>query len=149
MKKVFLTTLLLLALTLTACSGTANTNQASSTQESATLPTATQLIVGTLKLDGTKQAVTSDQAKDLLVMWQVYQDLASSDTAAQEEIDSLVEQIQETMTTDQMSTIKAMNLTQQDVFAVMQEQGGDFVQVRQSSGSSSNGIVGTINRTLG
>jgi len=71
-------------------------------------------------------------------MWEVYQNLMSSDTAAQAEIDGLVDQIQETMTSDQMSAIKAMNLTQQDVFATMQEQGGDFVQARQSSSSSSS-----------
>lgn len=133
MKKIFLTTLLLLTLTLTACSGTANVNQASSTQENASLPIETQLVVGTFKLEDTDQAVTSEQAKELLVMWQVYQDLNSSDTAAQEEIEGLVEQIQETMTTDQMSDIQAMDLTQQDVFAVMQEQGGDFVQAQRSN----------------
>jgi hypothetical protein len=138
MKKILLITLLLLTLTLTACGSASNTDQVSSTQESATLPTATQLAVGTLKLDGTEQAVTANQANELLVMWQVYQDLSSSDTAAQEEIDGLVEQIQETMTTDQTNAIKAMNLTQQDVFALMQEQSGDFTQARQSSSSSNS-----------
>lgn len=133
MKKILLTTLLLLTLTLTACGSASNTNQASSTQESATLPTATQLILGTLKLDGTEQAVTSGQAKDLLVMWQVYQDLASSDTAAQEEIDGLVDQIQETMTTEQTKSISDMSLTQQDVVALMQEQSIGTIQSQQSS----------------
>lgn len=133
MKKIFLTTLLLLTLTLTACGSASNTSQASSTQESATLPTVMQLIVGTLKLDGTEQAVTSDQAKNLLVMWQVYQDLASSDTAAQEEIDGLVDQIQETMTAEQMKSISAMNLTQQDVMTLMQEQNIGMAQSQQSN----------------
>jgi len=138
MKKIFLTTLLLLALTLTACGSASNTSQASSTQESATLPTATQLIVGTLKLDDTEQAVTSDQAKDLLVMWQVYRDLASSDTTAQEEIDGLVDQIQETMTAEQMKSISNMNLTQQDVIALMQEQNIGMAQSQQSSSETFN-----------
>ena len=53
----------------------------------------------------------------------MYQDLLTSDTAAQEEIDALVEQIQETMTTEQMQAITDMNLTQQDVMSIMQEQG--------------------------
>jgi len=132
MKKIFLTTLLTLVLTLTACSGTASATQASSTQESTSLPTATQLVVGTFKLEDTDQAVTSEQAKDLLVMWQVYQNLISSDTAAQAEIDALVDQIQETMTTDQINAIQAMNLTQQDVFTITQEQGGDFTQQSSS-----------------
>jgi len=128
---------IVLALLLTACSGTASATQASPTQESASLPTATQLVVGTFKLEYTDQAVTSEQAKDLLVMWEVYQNLISSDTAAQAEIDALVEQIQETMTTDQIIAIQAMNLTQQDVFAVTQEQGGDFTQ-QSSSGNTSS-----------
>jgi hypothetical protein len=137
MKITFLYPLLIFAFVLTACSGADSANQAGSTRESAALPTATQLVVGTLKLDGTGQAVTADQANELLVMWQVYQDLTSSDTAAQAEIDGLVEQIQDTMTTDQMSAINAMNLTQQDVFALMQERGAGLGQVRQSSNSSS------------
>jgi TolA-binding protein len=138
MKKTFLFALLIFALALTACSGTASADQASSTQASAALPTATQLVIGTLKLEGTEQAVTSEQAKDLLVMWQVYQDLNSSDTAAQEEIDGLVEQIQETMTSEHMKAISAMNLTQQDIFALMQEQGVGMGQVRQSSSSNNS-----------
>jgi hypothetical protein len=52
--------------------------------------------------------------------WQVYQELSQSDTAAQAEIDGLVEQIEETMTADQMQAITAMNITQQDVFTAMQ-----------------------------
>jgi len=106
---------------------------------------AAQLVLGTLKLEDTDQAVTKQQATELLPMWQVYQDLTSSDTAAQEEIDGLTEQIQETMSADQMSTITSMNLTQQDVFAITQEQGGRMALVRQnndgSSSQSSGGFV--------
>lgn len=136
MKKIFLTTLLLLTLILTACSSGANAIQPSSTQENASLPIAAQLVIGTLKLDGTEQAVTADQANELLVMWQVYADLTSSDTTAQQEIDGLVEQIQETMTTEQMKAISAMGLTQQEVFALIQEQGVGLGQARQSSNNS-------------
>ena len=69
-------------------------------------------------------------------MWQVYQDLANSDTAAQEEIDGLVDQIQESMTTEQMKSISDMNLTQQDVFALMQEQNIGMAQSQRSSGET-------------
>lgn len=134
MNKTIFPVLLILLLGISACSSV----QVSTTPVSNDLPIASKLVVGTLKLKDTEQAVTSEQAKDLLVMWQVYQDLSNSDTAAQAEIDGLVEQIRGTLTTDQMNAIQAMNLTQQDVFATMQEQGGDFMQVRQSSGSSSS-----------
>jgi hypothetical protein len=123
----------LFALWMTACSGT----QTIPTQVGDGLPTATQLVLGTLKLDGTEQTVTTDQANELLIMWQVYQELNSSDTAAQEEIDGLVEQIQETMMAEQTKSISAMNLTQQDIFTLMQEQGIGMGQVRQNSNSSS------------
>lgn len=136
MKKVLLTTMLFLTLALAACNGAASASQASSPQESASLAAAAQLAVGTLKLDGTEQAVTGEQASELLVMWQVYLDLAGSDTAAQEEIDGLVNQIQETMTSEQMEAIRAMDLTQQDLFALMQEQGTETGSSQRSSGDT-------------
>lgn len=140
MNKFFISQVLFTIL-VTACSST----QSASTQTSDDLPMAAQLVLGTLKLEDTDQAVTKQQATELLPMWQVYQDLTSSDTAAQEEIDGLTEQIQETMSADQMSTITSMNLTQQDVFAITQEQGGRMALVRQnndgSSSQSSGGFV--------
>jgi len=74
-------------------------------------------------LEGSESAVTAAQAKDLLPLWQVYSSLIASDTAAQEEKDALAQQIQETMTADQVKAIEALNLTQRDVFASMQELG--------------------------
>jgi hypothetical protein len=134
MKKIFLAVLLLFILTMTAC----GSSQVNAVQASAGMPAATLLVVGTLQLEGTQQAVTGEQAGELLPMWQVYQSLTESGTAAQAEIDGLVEQIQETMTAGQMESISAMNLTQQDVFALMQEQGGGMGQAPQgSSGSTS------------
>lgn len=124
MKKLTIATLTILILILTACgSASSSTPQIGPGSQAQTLPAATQLIVGIFKLDGTAQAVTAEQAKALLPLWQVYQDLLTSDTAAQEEIDALVEQVQETMTTEQMQAITDMNLTQQDVISVMQDQG--------------------------
>jgi hypothetical protein len=123
MKKLTVVTLTILTLILTACSASSNTPQAGPANQDRTLPVATQLIIGTFKLDDTAQAVTAEQAGELLPLWQVYQDLSTSDTAAQEEIDALVEQIQETMTAEQTQAITDMNLTQQDVMTVMQDQG--------------------------
>jgi hypothetical protein len=69
-----------------------------------------------LKLDGTTQDVTVEQAEQLLLYWQVYKELSQSETAAQDKIDGLIAQIQETMTDDQMQAIRDMDVTQQDVF---------------------------------
>lgn len=145
MKKAILATILtILILILTACGGASNTPQADSntaTDSTANaLPVSTQLLIGTFKLEDTDLAVTPEQAKELIPLWQVLQNLSSSDTAAQEEIDALVEQIQETMTPEQMQAIQAMNLTREDMFAILQEQGfggqggGNFVQGESGSG---------------
>ncbi len=126
MKKVLVSTLILLTLILTAC-GASSTTGADSTTAGNTatgeLPAATRLIVGTFKLEDTEYAVTPEQASELLVMWQVYRELAQSDTAAQAETDALLQQIEDTMTDEQMQAIDGMGLSQQDVFALMQEQG--------------------------
>ena len=119
MKRIALTLLMVLAIALTAC-GTSSTQTPASTSTGSNVNTLSEIAVGTLELDGTAQDVTADQAKELLVMWQVYQDISQSSTAAQEEVSALADQIQETMTSEQMQAITAMNLTQQDVFAAMQ-----------------------------
>ena len=119
MKRIALTLLMVSAIALTAC-GTSSTQTPASTSTGSNINTLSEIALGTLELDGTAQDVTADQAKELLVMWQVYQDISQSSTAAQEEVSALADQIQETMTTDQMQAITAMNLTQQDVFAAMQ-----------------------------
>lgn len=145
MNKIIIVYLLtLLALVLSACglSEGASTQAAPpSDPAAAELPTETKLLLGTFKLEGTEQSVTAEQAAELLPLWQVYSGLLTSDTAAQAEIDALIEQIQDTMTPEQMKAINAMELTQQDVFAVMQEQGVGMSQrsTTTSSDSSSSG----------
>ena len=125
-KTIFL--IFILTMLLAACGGTAET--ASSTDSSAgsaetaqgengqsfdigsrELPISSALAIGTLKLEDTDQAIASDQAADLLPLWQVLNSLTTSDTAAQEEIYAVLEQIQETMTPEQMAAIEAMELT--------------------------------------
>jgi hypothetical protein len=118
MKKLLFSTLVILAIALTGCTSSVAGNPTGSSNN--VLPTETQLAVGTLKLTGTDQDVTADQAKELVVYWEVYQKLSQSETAAQAEIDGLTAQIQETMTDGQMNAITAMNITQQDVLTSMQ-----------------------------
>ena len=147
MKKITITFMTIFVLTLTACSGgTSTTQQAATNQTTTTSPTemplASKLVIGSFKLEGTGNAITAGQAAELIPLWQVYQQLSTSDTAAQEEITALAEQIQEAMTTDQMNAIDAMNLTPQDIFTVMQEQGIQFGgnrQQSQGSGSQQSG----------
>jgi len=127
MKKLTITIITILVLMLTACGGASDSPQTdpaefTSSSENA-MPLSTQLLIGTFKLEETDLVVTAEQANELIPLWQVLQSISSSDTAAQEEMDALVEQIQETMTAEQVQAIEAMNLTPQDMFTIMQEQG--------------------------
>ena len=123
---VFLT--LILTLFLAACGGSTESDTTAGDIEqfdpnSFELPLSSTLAIGTLKLEETDQAVAPDQAADLLPLWQVLNSLTTSDTAAQEEIEAILEQIQETMTDEQMAAIEAMELTREDIFTTMQELG--------------------------
>ncbi len=88
-----------------------------------TLPFETQLILGTLKLDGTELEVTADQASKLLTLWKAFRSLSTSDTTAEEELDAVINQIQKTMTAEQLDTIQAMDLKQGDMASIMEELG--------------------------
>lgn len=136
MKKLLPILLTVLAVIMTACSISSTGTSLGSTENG--LPIAAQLAVGTLKLAGTDQAVTTDQAEDLVLYWETYKQLSQSDTAAQAEYDGLIAQIEETLNTDQMQAITDMNITQQDVFASMQG-----VTVTTSNSSSSTGSTST------
>ena len=59
---------------------------------------ATQLALGTLKLDETDLAVTPAQAAELVPLWQASRNLARSGTGATEEVNAVLEQIQAAMT---------------------------------------------------
>jgi hypothetical protein len=87
------------------------------------LPVQAQLIVGTLQLEESGTAVTREQAAELIPLWKAVRSLSSSDTAAQAELEALTDQVQETMTAEQLQAIAAMQLTQEDLFGVMQELG--------------------------
>ena len=142
MNKITISVLIIFMLTLAACGAASNgTQQAAPGQADGSLPIQEQVLIGTFKLEGTPQAITAEQAAQLIPLWQVYKDLSTSDTAAQEEIDGLIQQIQDTMTPEQMQAIKDMNITRQDLFTVMQDQG--ITQGRgQGNGNSSSGQNG-------
>ena len=101
-----------------------------------------ELAVGTLQLDGTAQAVTKEQAAELLPLWQVYQEISMSDTAAQDEIDGLVEQIKVSMSEAQWQAISDMKLTQENVMEIMRERGPSMGGAGGSGGGSSRGGFG-------
>jgi hypothetical protein len=120
-KTVFALTILAILSVLVACSKTSGT--AGTAGNSTALSTEAELLVGTFKLEDTDLAVTSDQAQQLLPLWQTLQALSTSNTAATEEINAVVDQIKSTMTSKQMDKITAMKLTQKDVMSLMGQTG--------------------------
>jgi hypothetical protein len=110
-----------LVLVLTACGSTQSSN--ASATASTMLSLEEQLLVGTLKLESTTLAVSTEQADQLLPLWETLQSMASSGTAASQEVDAVVSQIESTMSPEQFSSITAMNLTQQDLAAAVRDTG--------------------------
>jgi len=120
-KTVFALTILAILSVLVACGKTSR--PARTDGNSTTLSAEAELLMGTFKLEGTDQAVTAEQAKNLLPLWQTLQSLSTSNTAATEEMNALIDQIKSSMTTQQMDKIIAMKLTQQDIMSLMSQTG--------------------------
>ena len=129
MKKVITVSILTtFALLLAACGSRASAQSNNGSRQnfgnsSAPLPESAKLLIGTLKLDGTPQAVTAQQAAQLIPLWQLYASLETSSTAASQEIDATVQQIQATMTAEQLQAIDSMNITRRDEFTTLQQMG--------------------------
>ncbi len=122
-----------LSVIVAACSGTSNypssttgTTSTTGAQSETRLSKVNVLLLGTLKLEGTDQAMTTDEAAKLLPLWQAYRSLSTSQTAAEVEVDALLNQIESTMTTEQVQMIKDMNLASSDMMELMQSMGGEM-----------------------
>ncbi len=122
--------LVLIAAALTACGG----EQATEPSEPATidlksdalntsyddaLDVSAQLVLGSLQLEDTQHAVTPEQAKTLLPLWQALQ----GSVTAEDEVSAVLRGIEGAMTDEQLRAIADMRLTQEDVEAWMEEQG--------------------------
>ncbi len=158
MKKIIgFTSMSILALVLTACGAAASASQsngagassayASSSGSSVAAPvngtptagpSALELAAGIIKLDGTSDAVTAEQAAQLLPLWQSLQQLeagaapqgggqgapvARPDAATMQKVAAQVQLIENAMTPGQMQSIAAMNMSRQDIFAALQQAG--------------------------
>ena len=139
MKKIMASILFTLLLALVACGGTSNSG--STTSNSISLTPEEELLVGTFRLESTDLGVSSDQASQLLPLWETLQSLAKSGTAASEEIDAVVSQIESTMSQQQLDAITAMELTQQDLESELTALG---VSANSSDANSSSGTVSVL-----
>lgn len=82
-----------------------------------------QLAYGIMKLDGTSEAVTAEQAKALIPLWQGIIALSGDTTTADEELTAVQDQIIGTLTPEQLQAIAAMKLTNADLDAFYAEYG--------------------------
>ncbi len=150
MKKVkFLGVLVSLTLILVACGGADSAANTTATVLNEDYPDAltiqTQLTLGILKLEETDLAVDTEQAAELLTLWQAIRSLSSSDITAEGEIEAIVNQILDTMSPEQLKAIAAMELTQEGIFELTQElgiaRGGDWTGEGDPRSSAPDGMV--------
>ncbi len=127
---------IILVVVLSAC-GSAQTADATATA-STSISMEEQLLVGTIKLELTSLAVTSAQADELLPLWETLQSLASSGTAATQEVDAVVSQIESSMSAEQISSITAMKLSQQDLLAATADAGATTTTSSSANTSGTN-----------
>src|SRR3972149_1310818 len=145
MKRILIFTLLLSALLIASCGTNAVASTTSDVYTSASLPTdyenalpvRNQLAIGTMKLDGTAQGVTPEQAKKLLPLYQAFRGTPTSGGGSQEEITALLTQIESTMTTEQISAIGGMKLTFTDMQTWSTENG---ILLGQNGGQPGSGM---------
>ena len=101
------------------------------------LDATSQLALGTLKLEGTENAVTEGQAAELLPLWEALQGNALQ---GQSERTAVVMQIEATLTKAQVAAIAALRLTQADAQAWLQDQGAAMPSGRQMPGEAASNM---------
>ncbi len=101
-----------------------------------------KLALGTIKLEGTPQAVDAATAAKLLPLWQLLEQLNTSTSAAPQEVTAVLDQIRAAMSPSQVSAIDAMTFSQADIISAFQQ--------GRSGGSGTPGTGGTgTSRTNG
>jgi len=97
-----------------------------------------QLALGIIRLERTPDAVTTEQARALLPLWQAMRTLTASSTAATAEVAAVQSQITAGLTPAQLSAIAARQLTNADLQAYYAEI-GIAVQQTPESGATPQG----------
>lgn len=85
-----------------------------------------QLALGILQLDDTDLALDEANASEILPLWQALQSLSSSETTADAELKSVVNQIQNTLSSEQIQAIAGMQLTEESLTEMFESGGLGF-----------------------
>lgn len=151
MKQLTTLLLILLALIMSACSAGENTAADAAAQtEDILVPISeeiltidyenaaslrNQLALGVLALNETSQALTAEQAVELLPLWQAMSLLEQDQNSAQVEIEALQTQLIKSMTIEQLQAIADLSLTNDDLAEYYAEQGIEMgAQSEESQG---------------
>jgi hypothetical protein len=102
------------------------------------MPLESKLLTGSLLLEGTDIAISSGQAQDLLPLWKLYKSLMESDTAANAEIDAVMNSIQDAMTPEQIAYIDDVQFGAEEMSKMMEDLGISF----GVSGNKGEEVVG-------
>jgi hypothetical protein len=90
------------------------------------LPISAQLGFGTLLLEDSENAVDPAQASELLPLWKAARSLSESETVAEAELQAVFNQIEDTMTSEQISAIADLQLTGEEMAQLMEDLGLSF-----------------------
>lgn len=128
MKWIFIPTLtIIIAILLASCGGTAAPASTTSVNSDAyvspsldlsyenALNARLQLTLGSLKLAETSTPITADQAATMLPLWQALQNMTRTGNSAQAEVNAVLTQIEAAFTPEQLTAIRAMELTSADL----------------------------------
>jgi hypothetical protein len=124
--------MLVFALVFTACSPAASLT---ADQD----PSGDTLGAALLTLEGTDDALTAEQAGILLPYWQAYKALSAADSTAQSELQALLRQTREALTSAQLAAIDQNDLSQDTLSALMQQYGVRSGRPASAPSSGSSG----------
>jgi hypothetical protein len=136
---------LVISLIASACGSSAS----SASNSTSVMAQGTKLAQGTIGLENTSLAVDSAMAAQLLPLWQLLADLVSSSTAASEEKTAVVEEIQATMTTEQLDAIEKMDLNEVDNGKLTSGAGSSVAAAQTNSQAGSQTIAAATGATIG
>lgn len=147
-KSILITITILLALTFTACSGntdsTTQSENPSVTSGETEQPLSSMLLFGTFLLEETEYAVSPELAGELLPLWKAVRSLTDSENVSAEEMDAVFNQIEDTMTEEQMTAIKAMDMTQVSMSELFEQFGIEFGGGRLGGGEVTEEMRATM-----
>lgn len=90
------------------------------------LPISAQLGFGTLLLEDSENAIKPAQAAELLPLWKAARSLNESETAAEAELEAVFNQIEDTMTPEQINAIADLQLSGEEMAQLMEDLGIAF-----------------------